>query len=130
MRARWSGGAVASSRRSARSVARSSLGALVAAVSLSSMACMSTERSLQARFASERGCPEDEVTVAESRGVDYHVSGCGQSADYVCGAVATLGSAPACELRDAQKPGDKPPPYPPDAQKSSPLVPGMPTNSP
>lgn len=91
-------------------------------------ACTTTESSLRARFAREHGCPPGDVKVTETRGVDYHVTGCGESADYVCGAVATLGSGPAaCELRGAQrKPGGDPPPFPPNFRQPAPPGPGQP----
>lgn len=89
--------------------------------------CTTTESSLRARFARERGCPERDVKVVESKGVNYRATGCGESAEYVCGSVATLGSGPAqCEERNAQrKPGSEAPPFPGNYTQPVPPGPGQ-----
>lgn len=54
-------------------------------------ACSTTSSQLKARFARERNCPIDQVGVVDRGGTVYRASGCGDDAEYVCGAFATLG---------------------------------------
>lgn len=86
--------------------------------------CTTTESSLRARFAREHSCPEPDVKVVESKGVNYRATGCGETAEYVCGSVASMGTGPAqCEERGmSKKPGSEPPPFP--GNYTQPVPPG------
>lgn len=87
---------------------------LALGVLLALAGCNRTSDSLRARFAKEYGCPEVQVSVVEGGGTVYRASGCGKSAEYVCGNFAASESdAARCEERGLPRKaplgGDRPP---------------------
>jgi hypothetical protein len=56
-----------------------------------SVACSTTVSGLKARYARERSCPADQVSVADAGGAVYHASGCGIETEYVCESFAGMG---------------------------------------
>lgn len=100
---------------SSRAALVSSLAALtLLGLGLGAAGCSTTTDKLKARFGKEHGCEVDQVQVVGTDGKTYHASGCGQSADYVCPAFASMGDdARACEEPGVtKKPGAEPPPLP------------------
>jgi hypothetical protein len=81
------------------------------------VSCSSTSNTLRARFARERGCPQDEVRVTEAGGNQYNASGCEQRTVYVCGTTAGFGDPGAgCVEQGVQRRGPPEtgrPPQPP-----------------
>jgi len=79
----------------------------LAAVSVLLAACATTSSKLSARFARERGCPEDQIRVIDTDGVVYRVNGCGQRAEYVCPSFANMDDgARKCEERGQSRKSD------------------------
>ncbi len=52
--------------------------------------CVSTTSRIQSRFAAEHGCPEAQVSVSVDDATHYRATGCGDSAVYVCGEIASM----------------------------------------
>jgi hypothetical protein len=82
-------------------------------------ACVSTTSVVRSRFATEQGCPEDQVTVDEEGGTQYRARGCNKETTYVCGSVAGLQGGVQCVQEGlASPPGvrepDRPALPPPD----------------
>jgi hypothetical protein len=82
-------------------------------------ACVSTTSVVRSRFATEQGCPEDQVAVDEEGGTQYRARGCGKETTYVCGAVAGFKGGVQCVQEGlASPPGvrepDRPVLPPPD----------------
>lgn len=79
-------------------------------------ACSTTTSRLKTRFANEHGCSPDLVRVDELGGTVYRASGCGETAEYVCGTFAGAADpARSCHERGAPRrapPGDEPKPFP------------------
>ncbi len=90
---------------------------------ISVVGCATTKSRLQVRFAKEHSCTEEATHVTELSATQYHVSGCGQVAEYVCPSFASGGEgARACEEQGVNKkpggepkalPGPNSPPQPP-----------------
>jgi hypothetical protein len=66
---------------------------------LLALGCSTATSRLRSRFANERGCPETQVGVTERGGNVYRATGCGKSAEYVCGGFASATSTPDCQER-------------------------------
>jgi hypothetical protein len=78
-----------------------------------STACSTTSSRLKARFATEQGCPVDQVGVEDEGGTVYRASGCGKDTEYVCEAFAGMGdSSQRCAERglNPHAPTGDPPP--------------------
>ena len=74
------------------------------------LGCSTTTSRLRTRFAKEHSCTEEATHVTEAGGTHYHVTGCGQVAEYVCPSFATMGEdARGCEEEGiVKKPGGEP----------------------
>ncbi len=86
------------------------------------MGCSTTSSRLKARFATEQGCPVDQVGVEDEGGTVYRASGCGKDTEYVCESFAGMGdSSQRCVERglNRREPTGNPPPrnvYRPDLE--------------
>ncbi|HTA90414.1 MAG TPA: hypothetical protein VK745_12580 [Polyangiaceae bacterium] len=86
------------------------------------LGCSTTSSRLKARFATEQGCPVDQVGVEDEGGTVYRASGCGKDTEYVCESFAGMGdSSQRCVERglSRREPTGNPPPrnvYRPDLE--------------
>jgi hypothetical protein len=79
----------------------------------SGLACVSTTSTVRSRFATERGCPGDQVTVTAEGGTQYRARGCDKETVYVCGSVASFkGGAQCVEQGLPNPPGYREPEHP------------------
>ena len=89
------------------------IGSVASLVLCALLGCTSTKSIVQKRFATDYACSADAVTVSERGSNIYAASGCGKSAEYVCGTfTGTNDDTRRCSERGVNRKDPGPPPPP------------------